>query len=85
MGTPAVVYPVGGLVDSTVDGETGVVCRAETPSALADGVQRLISDSGRYEAIRRGAWTRSFRFRWEAVIPGACKFLEQAASGGKMG
>ena len=26
MGTPAIVYPVGGLVDSTVDGPIGSAC-----------------------------------------------------------
>lgn len=85
MGTPAVVYPVGGLVDSTVDGETGIVCAKETPSSLADGVIRLTSERVRYQGIREGAWRRSFRFRWEAVIPAACEFLERAAAGGKMG
>ena len=33
MGTPAVVYPVGGLVDSTVHGQTGLVSEAETPES----------------------------------------------------
>src|ERR1019366_8001153 len=31
MGTPAIVYPVGGLVDSTLDGQTGILTRDETP------------------------------------------------------
>ncbi len=85
MGTPAVVYPVAGLVDSTVDGETGVVCRSETPEALADGVQSLVAGPEGFDRIRRAAWERSFRFRWESVIPVACDFLEGGASRGKMG
>ncbi len=38
MGTPAVVYPVPGLVESTLHDETGVVVSEETPEALASAV-----------------------------------------------
>ncbi len=36
MGTPAIVYPVGGLVDSTLHNETGLVTNEETPAAVAE-------------------------------------------------
>ena len=85
MGTPAVVYPVPGLVDSTVDGVTGVVCRGETVGALADGVAWLTGEPERFETIRRAAWRRAFGFRWSEVVPLACEFLEGQASRGKMG
>src|SRR6202012_3948492 len=38
MGTPAAVYPVGGLVDSTVPNQTGLITSAETPESLADAL-----------------------------------------------
>jgi len=36
VGTPAVVYPSAGLVDSTVDGQTGLITKQSTPQELAD-------------------------------------------------
>jgi glycosyltransferase involved in cell wall biosynthesis len=81
MGTPAIVYPVGGLVDSTVDGQTGIVTRAETPDAIADAVMACASPEG-YERLRVNAWERSKTFAWNRVLPQACEWLEgQAARG----
>lgn len=85
MGVPAVVYPVDGLVDSTVDQVTGVICPRETPAALADGVQWAMENSERHHRLREAAWRRSFEYRWRVVLPPACEFLEQQASGLKMG
>lgn len=85
MGTPAVVYPVGGLVDSTVDRRTGVVCEAETPVALARGVRWISEEKARYSALRVEAWKWSRTFRWGEVIPPAINFLESQASIWKMG
>jgi glycosyltransferase involved in cell wall biosynthesis len=84
MGTPAVVYPVGGLVDSTVDGVTGCISAAETPKALADSVIWLVSDEGRYQEVRKAAWRRSEAFRWGRVIPPVVSFLETLAGGQKL-
>jgi len=41
-GVPSVVYPTPGLVDSTIHGCNGVICQAQTPSALVDGVKLLV-------------------------------------------
>lgn len=84
MGTPAVVYPVGGLVDSTRHGETGFVCAGERPEDLAEGVAWAMADLGRYERLRRAGWERSRGFRWEAVVPPVCSFLEAQGFGRKM-
>jgi glycosyltransferase involved in cell wall biosynthesis len=83
MGTPAVVYPVAGLVDSTVDGETGWVCGEERPESLADAVEMAWRDGRGYARVRRAAWERSKAFRWSAVLPEAVRFLEEAATGRK--
>lgn len=83
MGTPAVVYPVGGLVDSTVDGETGLVSGEETPESMAEGVVWMMGEVGRYVRIREAAWRRSGGFRWGQVIPPVVDFLEGLAMGQK--
>lgn len=81
MGTPALVYPVAGLVDSTVADVTGLIAKQETPQALADEVFRLEQTSERYAALRENAWRRSFEFQWERVLPPACEWLEGQARG----
>lgn len=84
MGTPAVVYPVGGLVDSTVDGETGCVSPAETPEAMAESVFWLVAEEARFQRIREGAWRRSRGFLWARVVPPVAGFLERLAHGQKL-
>ena len=79
MGTPAVVYPVGGLVDSTVDGVTGLVSTEETPVSLAVKILQLLDDPVRYDQLREVAWRRSFEFRWEKVLRPTCDWLENLA------
>jgi glycosyltransferase involved in cell wall biosynthesis len=79
MGTPAIVYPVGGLVDSTLDGQTGIVTRDETPEAVADSVQMLLSKPAEYDRLRMNAWERAKTFAWQKVLPPACDWLEGQA------
>jgi glycosyltransferase involved in cell wall biosynthesis len=79
MGTPAVVYPVAGLVDSTVAGVTGLIATAETPVALADQLMSLRGREKRYAELRHNAWRRSFEFQWSNVLPATCEWLERMA------
>jgi glycosyltransferase involved in cell wall biosynthesis len=79
MGTPAIVYPVGGLVDSTLHGETGIVTRAETPESLAEAVASLLKTPEQYDRLRRNAWQRAKTFQWGQVLPPACDWLEEQA------
>jgi glycosyltransferase involved in cell wall biosynthesis len=79
VGTPAVVYPVPGLVDSTLHNETGIVVSGESPAALADGVMELLRDPAKYERLRVAAWERSKTLQWDQVLPPACDWLEEQA------
>jgi glycosyltransferase involved in cell wall biosynthesis len=75
LGTPAVVYDVPGLRDSTRDGETGLVCRPNTPATLARAIVSLHADPVLYSRLREQAWIvardlnwqRTARAAWEAV------------------
>jgi glycosyltransferase involved in cell wall biosynthesis len=82
MGTPAVVYPVGGLVDSTVSGVSGWIAAAESPEAMARCLAKISISPQDYDRIRAGAWERSKKFQWEEVLPAACDWLESQARGG---
>lgn len=81
MGTPAIVYPVSGLVDSTLDGVTGKVVGAESPAVLATEFRRLIEHPDHYQELRLNAWRRSFEFTWEKILPVAADWLESRAKG----
>jgi glycosyltransferase involved in cell wall biosynthesis len=51
---PVVVYPVGGLPEAVVEGETGWICERSDPAALAAALQASV-DAGWPECERRGA------------------------------
>ncbi|HEY4417548.1 MAG TPA: glycosyltransferase family 4 protein [Verrucomicrobiae bacterium] len=80
MGTPAVVYPVGGLVDSTVHGETGIITARETPETVAEALVEIIHSPENYERLQAGAWNRSKTFAWSQVLSPVCDWLEQQAA-----
>jgi glycosyltransferase involved in cell wall biosynthesis len=68
-GRPAVVYPVGGLPEYVVDGETGWLCARPEPGALAARL-REIAAAGREACRARGAAARALadeRFSWDAI------------------
>ena len=79
MGTPAVVYPVPGLIESTLHDQTGLVTNAETPESLATTVTELLKDPTKYQHLRRQAWKRAQTFHWDNVLPPACDWLEGQA------
>jgi glycosyltransferase involved in cell wall biosynthesis len=68
-GLAAVVYPVGGLPEYVVDGETGWLCARADPDALAERL-REIAAGGRDACRARGANARALadeRFSWDAI------------------
>jgi glycosyltransferase involved in cell wall biosynthesis len=62
VGTPAVVYNVHGLRDSVRHGQTGLVCKAETPRELAASIRTLLTWDELRATLARGAleWSRCF-------------------------
>lgn len=79
MGTPAAVYPVGGLVDSTVPGQTGLVTSIETPESLADALANIAKQPEVYARYRINAWERSKTFSWPVILPQIVAWLEAHA------
>jgi glycosyltransferase involved in cell wall biosynthesis len=72
MGTPAVVYDIHGLRDSTKHLETGLVCKENTPYELAENIKRLFKDKFLYTYLRKNAWKWSKTFSWDKT---ATEFL----------
>ena len=79
LGTPAAVYPVTGLIESTLHGQTGLVASAETPEALSASLAGMLATPENYERYRLNAWERAKTFHWDRVLPEACDWLEKQA------
>lgn len=84
MGTPAAVYPVGGLVDSTIPGETGLVTATETPESLAEALADITKKPEVYNRYRIAAWERSKTFNWPTILPQMVTWLETRPSQGEL-
>jgi D-inositol-3-phosphate glycosyltransferase len=67
-GVPVVVSAVGGLVDSVVDGVTGVHVPPRRPALLADAVAGLLADPERRAALgAAGARRAGRRYGWDRI------------------
>ncbi|HTD07475.1 MAG TPA: glycosyltransferase family 4 protein [Solirubrobacteraceae bacterium] len=66
---PVVAYPVGGLVEAVIDGETGWLCSRADVDALVDALAASI-EAGAAECLRRGeqgARLADERFSWPVI------------------
>jgi len=67
-GTPVVASAVGGLIDSVIDGATGLHVPPRDPDAIAAALQDLLGDEDRRRAWGRAGRARvESRFSWERV------------------
>jgi glycosyltransferase involved in cell wall biosynthesis len=79
-GRPVLAYPVGGLPEYVIDGETGWLCERPDAAALAERL-REIAGAGRAESRRRGAAARRIsleRFGWDAIARRTIALYEEA-------
>jgi glycosyltransferase involved in cell wall biosynthesis len=63
-GVPVVAYDVGGLRDSVVDGETGVLCRPQ-PAAMAEAAARLLVDAELRRNMADAGVAWAAQFSWD--------------------
>ena len=68
LGVPGAVYPVPGLCDSTIHGQTGVISIDATPPSLADAIETLWRDRDLYRACRTGAREFASRLTWDRTV-----------------
>ncbi|MFT6617471.1 MAG: glycosyltransferase involved in cell wall biosynthesis [Limisphaerales bacterium] len=79
MGTPGAVYPVGGLIESTLNDQTGIVSEQETPESLAERLAGVLQQPDEYARWRTAAWEFSQELHWDNVLPKACDWFEEQA------
>jgi D-inositol-3-phosphate glycosyltransferase len=80
---PVIVYPVGGLPEAVIDGETGWICARADVDALVDALAASI-DAGWPECRRRGEQGKCFadeRFAWPAIAKRTGELYEQVLAG----
>ena len=66
---PVVVYPVGGMAEAVIDGETGWVCTRADADALVEALAAAIA-AGPEECLRRGEAGERLageRYSWAAI------------------
>lgn len=73
-GTPSAALRVGGLPESIVDGETGVL--ADTPEELAERVRELIANPAERARLGAAAQHRAHEFTWERTAQANLEVLD---------
>lgn len=64
VGTPVVVYKSPGLVDSTKNGQSGIILDENSPHAMAKSIIKLINNKVLYRKLSVGAKKWSDLFNW---------------------
>jgi glycosyltransferase involved in cell wall biosynthesis len=79
-GAPVVVSDRGALPE--VVGDAGIVSSAEDPTALAEGIRRLLEDPTLRAGYARAALDRADRFSWDRSARGLRDLFTEVAAGG---
>jgi glycosyltransferase involved in cell wall biosynthesis len=80
---PVVIYPVGGLLEAVIDGQTGWICSRPDVDALVEALSQSI-DAGAAECLRRGqegARLAEERFSWPAIARRTSELYTQVLAG----
>jgi glycosyltransferase involved in cell wall biosynthesis/O-antigen/teichoic acid export membrane protein len=77
-GTPSAALRVGGLPESIVDGETGLL--ADDGPGLVAAVHRLVADRALRESLGDAARERAATFTWERTARETLELLERTAA-----
>jgi glycosyltransferase involved in cell wall biosynthesis/O-antigen/teichoic acid export membrane protein len=76
-GTPSAALAVGGLPESIVDGQTGLL--TDTPEELTSEVAALVADPVRRDELGDAARARARGFTWDATAQANLAVLDQVA------
>jgi len=77
-GTPVVASNSPGLRESVVDGKTGFLVPHGDVSSLADRIDRLLSDTALYDAMRTAAVAWGKGFTWERATQETLSLIQRA-------
>jgi glycosyltransferase involved in cell wall biosynthesis len=77
-GTPSAALPCGGLRESIVDGETGVL--APDPAQLTIRVRELLEDGALRDRLGAAALARARTFTWERTAATTLAVVQRQAA-----
>jgi glycosyltransferase involved in cell wall biosynthesis len=80
-GVPVVAAAVGGLVDTVVDGATGLHVPAHQPDRVAEAVAALLDDPDRRAALGRAGARRARRYGWDRIAASTLEVYARIAAG----
>jgi phosphoheptose isomerase len=81
-GVPMVASAVGGMIDSVVDGVTGVHVPPRDPERLADALRGLLDDPGRREEYGQAGLERAHRlYDWNRISTATLDTYERLGPG----
>ena len=66
-GRAVIATSVDGVPDLVTNGSTGILVEPEVPEALADAMERLVSDAALRERLAKAGQRTAERFRWSDV------------------
>ena len=83
-GVPVVASAVGGLIDSVVDGTTGLHVPPRDPRAVAEALNALLPDAARRQELgSAGARRARRRYTWDRVATGTLAAYEPLLEGSR--
>ncbi len=77
VGTPVVAYKSPGLVDSVIDGVSGLLCEENTPQSLVINVIKISKDESFYKKLIQSAQKWSRNFSWQKSAKESLKLVEK--------
>jgi glycosyltransferase involved in cell wall biosynthesis len=80
LGRPVITTDVGGLAETVVPGETGLVVPPEDPQALADAITRFFAEH-MAEPLGRGVDALRASHSWETLAETTMELLDELAPG----
>jgi glycosyltransferase involved in cell wall biosynthesis len=79
-GVPVVASTVGGLIDTVVDGVTGVHVPPRDPEAIASAVGGLLGDESRRRRLAEAGLKRVKRYSWDRVASDTARIYRTTAA-----
>jgi D-inositol-3-phosphate glycosyltransferase len=80
-GVPVVAAAVGGLLDTVVDGVTGLLVPPRRPAALASAITELLADPGRRSRMGAAAARRARLYSWQRIAAATLRAYREVAMG----
>jgi glycosyltransferase involved in cell wall biosynthesis len=80
-GAPVVATSVGGLAESVIHGETGLLVNPRSPDAIAWALHTLLEDRKRARRLGRTGAALSGRYSWKNVAAQTMHVADRISSG----